>query len=274
MAMRCLQEFVKAKPASAFLYVSFIGGLVALYKFMKYEHEYDQHDYILTLTAGFQTLAFAQLNLEMGKDAGEGLSEKMLWAFSIAQIARLSTTVWGEGYVPMDNTADIYLYQIVEVLGVLLIVFQLLKLAMIRNMQDVGQGSERWILVVIMTTVSGGLAYVTKSNAHGDYIADLVWMFSVWLEAFAVIPQVQLLWKHSRATESMQHFVALNLVASMSFVVFWGLCTQAQYTPGLFNFFTGILSAGCIRVGLCAYYLHLFAQAKARDDEDFKCVLC
>ncbi|CAK9090067.1 unnamed protein product [Durusdinium trenchii] len=82
------------------------------------------YDYWLTLAAGLQVMGFAMLAMDTTSSAAEGLSEKSLWAFIIAHVTRISTTVWGEGYIPEDNTGDVFLYQGLEVLGVAIVVFQ------------------------------------------------------------------------------------------------------------------------------------------------------
>lgn len=94
-------------------------------------------------------------------------------AFIIAHVTRISTTVWGEGYIPEDNTGDVYLYQGLELMGVAIVVFQVMRLTAVRSSQDVGQGIERWSQVIAMCAVSAILAYFTKSTGHDDYWADL-----------------------------------------------------------------------------------------------------
>merc|ERR1740139_1970560 len=125
------------------LYALFAIGCVAVWKTLQ-ARATGQYDYILTLSACLQSLAFALLVVETRGSALEGLSEKSLWAFCIAHVTRLSTTVWGEGYVPEDTTGDCYLYQGAELIGVLLVAFQLLKLTTLRASHDVGQAAENW----------------------------------------------------------------------------------------------------------------------------------
>merc|ERR1711972_498332 len=116
-----------------------------------------KYDYILTLSSGFQTLAFALLVFD-SSGAGEGLSEKTLWAFFVAHVTRLSTTFWGKGYVPEDNTGDVYLYQLLELSGVVLLAFKLLSLNMVRMVHDVGEGADRWTMLLAMAAASAVLA--------------------------------------------------------------------------------------------------------------------
>lgn len=255
-----------ANPKNA-LYALFAIGCLVGYTFLQAQKT-GVYDFILTLGACLQTLAFALLVVETAGSATEGLSEKSLWAFCIAHIARISTTIWGEGYTPEDNTSDIKLYQTVEVIGVLLCIFQLLKLTTLRSTQDVGQDKDRWTVLLGMCGLSVVLAYFTKSSGHNDYWADLDWMFSVWLESFAFLPQVQLMMQNAgRVDETAAHFAGLSMCAASAFGIFWFKHIKengdlnAEYANGMATFTKGISAACIVRVALCAGYLYLFGKA-------------
>jgi hypothetical protein len=206
-------------PRATALYISFALGCVAVWKFLQFRNA--AMDHILTLSASLQSLAFALLVVEAGGGCGEGLSEKGLWAFFIAHVSRLSTTLWGPGYTPEDNTSDVFLYQILELVGVIILGYYLLKLGSMRSMRDVGQGYEKWSVLGGMVGVSLVVAFFTKSTGHNDWFADLSWMFSVWLEALALGPQVMLLCMSSQVEDGAMHFVAVSLLASLAFGYFW-----------------------------------------------------
>jgi len=139
-------------PRATALYMSFFLGCIAFWKLLQFRTA--ALDYVLTLSASLQSLAFALLVVEAGGGCAEGLSEKALWAFFIAHVARLSTTMWGPGYTPEDNSSDVYLYQMLELAGVLMLGFYLLKLGSMRSMRDVGQTYERWSVLAGMVGVS------------------------------------------------------------------------------------------------------------------------
>jgi hypothetical protein len=246
------------------LYLLFALGCFYIYRTLEAKAG-GAYDYLLTLSAGLQALAFGLLVVDTRSAVGEGLSEKALWAFLVAHTARISTTFWGEGYVPEDNTGDVYLYQTLEALGVALVAYMILKLSTVRTMHDVGQGYERWSLLIGMSSVAGVLAYFTKSTGHNDYFADLSWMFSVWLEAMALMPQVHLLWQGTTGVdESALHFAGFTLASAVIFALFWGRCAKDRYAEfeadGQHIFFRGVLCAAALRVGLCGVYFYLFMK--------------
>lgn len=251
------------RPRTTFLYVAFLVGCLCIYRSLQTKAT-GTYDYLLTLSAGLQALGFAVLVLDTRSSVAEGLSEKALWAFLVAHITRLSTTFWGEGYVPEDNTSDVYLYQICELTGVCLVAYQIVKLSTLRTIHDVGQGIEKWSMLAGMSAVAVVLAYLTKSTGHNDWFADLSWMFSVWLEAFALLPQVWLLTKASQVDETAVHFASLTLGASLIFAYFWSRTAADRYSEfqelGQHGFFRGILAAAAIRVVLCSSYFYLFLR--------------
>jgi len=261
--MQAVTGFVQSRPRTSALYGLFIIGTICIYRSLQAQ-ETGKYDYVLTLSAGLQALAFALLVCDTRSQVAEGISEKALWAFFIAHVSRLSTTIWGEGYVPEDNTGDIYLYQLLELAGVVLLAGKLLNMTTLRTIHDVGQGMERWTMLIGMCLSSIVLAYITKSTGHNDFFADLLWMFSVWLEAFALLPQVQLLWKASQLDESAVHFAGVTLASALAFGAFWIKNAMDHYNnfmqEGYHSFLYGIVSCAIIRVGLCSCYFYLFTR--------------
>jgi len=261
--VQSLVTWVQDNPRATAVYGLFIAGCLAIYKLLE-ARATGKYDHVLTLSAGLQALAFALLALEARSEVGEGLSEKSLWAFFIAHVSRLSTTFWGEAYVPEDNTSDFYLYQVLETAGLVFVGFQMVKLNTFREGKDVGQGLERWSVLAGMVVAAVVLAALTKNTGHNDWLADLMWMFSVWLEAFAFAPQVQLMMSNVTVDESQFHFCVLSLAAGITFAVFWGHIARME-SESLHGderwFWRGIFGAGLVRVSLSAGYLYLFVQA-------------
>lgn len=258
-------EIVRERPRAAAMYAAFACGVLTIWRTLQ-ARSTGQYDYILTLSAALQSLAFGLLVFDTKSTVAEGLSEKSLWAFFVAHITRLSTTFWGEGYIPEDNTSDVYLYQLLELLGVVLLFYQLLKLNTVRSIHDVGQGVERWSMLGGMVLAAMILGFKTKSTGHGDYFADLSWMFSVWLESFALGPQVWLLWGKGHVDESAIHFAGFTLAAGLTFAFFWYRNSRDHYAEfqdsGEHGFFWAIGIASTIRLSLCGAYFWLFMRSK------------
>lgn len=262
--MEAIIGYAQSRPRTVALYVSFVIGCLVVYQYLEVKST-GVYDYMLTLSACLQALAFAILTVDTKSASGEGLSDKTLWAFFIAHMSRLSTTFWGPGYIPEDNTSDVYLYQILELSGVVMLGFKLLQLTAVRSQHDVGQGMERWHTLMGMCGVALVLAYFSKSTGHNDYFADLSWMFSVWLEAFALFPQVMLLFSTNLVDETAMHFAGLTFAAALTFTAFWMRAAKDQYEEfvrdGDHGFWWAILTAALIRFALCSAYFYLFTKS-------------
>mmetsp|Transcript_29516 Transcript_29516/g.81076 ORF Transcript_29516/g.81076 Transcript_29516/m.81076 type:complete len:278 (-) Transcript_29516:166-999(-) len=269
--------FVQERPRAAALYAAFFIGVVTIYKTLQ-ARATGQYDYILTLSASLQALGFALLVVDTKSAVAEGLSEKTLWAFFIAHVTRISTTFWGEGYIPEDNTSDVYLYQSLELISCVCLAYELLKISTVRTIHDVGQGVERWSMLGGMVGLSLILGWQTKSTGHGDYFADMSWMFSVWLEAFALFPQVLLLNQKGHVDESAVHFAGFTLAASLTFAFFWGRNSRDNYREfqdyGDHYFFWAIGAVSIIRVCLCGAYFYLFMKSKNKGGRSSEYELC
>merc|ERR1739845_194401 len=89
-------------------------------------------------------------------------------------------------------------------------------------------------------------------------------MFSVWLEAFALGPQVMLLVVSHFVDSGSMHFVVLSCASSFAFGWFWCKSAYDQYAEfqkdGTHVFYWGILSCVTIRVSLCLAFLYFFIK--------------
>merc|ERR1719478_2098694 len=91
-------------------YVVFIVGAVSLYHALS-----AGFSSFLTLSAGLQCLAFVLLTMKVqNQRATTGLSGKMLAMYAMTLCFRLSSTVWLNGYLPVDKTGD-WAYQAIEI---------------------------------------------------------------------------------------------------------------------------------------------------------------
>merc|ERR1711884_1014921 len=122
------------------------------------------------------------------------------------------------------------------------------------------------------------LGWETKSTGHGDYFADLSWMFSVWLEAFALGPQVMLLMQKGHVDESAVHFAGFTLAASLTFGFFWIRNSRDHYAEfqdfGEHGFFWAIGVASTIRAALCGAYFFLFMRSRNNKGGRSECEMC
>jgi len=210
--------------------------------------EYAKKDYALTLAAGLHVLAFALLTCNSRSRAGEKLSQRTtLCLFFLAHSTRLSASlIWGH-YTPEDNTANVYLYQLLELSGLLILAYQLRKMIKF----DVGE-REKWDVMMSICIDSLFLAFLTKVSVHeSGYNEDFVWMFAFWIETFALVPEILILLKSKYADKAQLHFVS---IASFSGVILGIFLIDWTITDPRLHFLSrncGLIFAALVRVCLC-----------------------
>merc|ERR1719335_144280 len=80
---------------------------------------------ILTLSVFAQALSFVLLQIQISLNKSvAGISGKTMIMHLVKLVCRLSTTLWLDGYLPMDKSGD-WIYQVGDVVS-LLMVFQIL----------------------------------------------------------------------------------------------------------------------------------------------------
>merc|ERR1719478_1595692 len=99
-------------------YIVFFVGAITLYNVLS-----AGFSSFLTLSAGLQCLAFVLLTVKVqNQRATTGLSGKMLAMYAMTLCFRLSSTVWLNGYLPVDQTGD-WAYQAIEVCSLGLVAY-------------------------------------------------------------------------------------------------------------------------------------------------------
>jgi hypothetical protein len=191
---------------------------------------------ILTLSGVFQCLAFCLLGVHaLSTGSVRGISAKSLQLEAMALACRLSTTVWLEGYVPVDASGD-YMYQCFDALS-LTLVFGLLYRVL--STQDKSYEVDADSLP-IMPFVVGSL--VLACLLHGDImthqIFDAIWMCGLFAGTVAVVPQLWLMTHRGGSTPALaSHFIAVMAFSRMlSGAYMWYAHTEIHCTPWIGDF--------------------------------------
>merc|ERR1719440_1732121 len=88
---------------------------------------------ILTLSVMLQTLAVALLAVQvLLKGSMSGISAKTLMLDALALCCRLSSTLWLNGYLPVDASGD-YMYQAFDIVSVGIVLWLLHELFLVRR---------------------------------------------------------------------------------------------------------------------------------------------
>merc|ERR1712046_397373 len=213
-------------------------------------------DHYMTLSAIIQSMAFALLAMKVQKNDVGGLSPSMLIAYCIAYVARLSTTLTLQGYVPEDMTGDVYIYQLSELVG-LVIVGYCLKVVLDLRQKSADFAaeidSEHQLIIPGMVVGSLFMAYLTMSDGHQHFLGDLLWMFAQWVESLAIIPQLWLVSKKKEIERRTSHFIALMIMSRICITLFW---TIIMMEIDLYlNFKVGLVLTSLIHLVVCGDYM-------------------
>ena len=124
------------------------------------------------------------------------------------------------GYVPGDWSGD-YLYQLIEASSLAMAMAAIAK--MISGSKD-DLSTEDGCTSLVFIAVAAVAAYQVHPCMNYDFYPDAAWAFSVYLEVFAMLPQLLLLAKGRReveATKGLSHFIACTFASKCSMVRFF-----------------------------------------------------
>jgi len=149
-----------------------------------------------------------------------GLSLNTLICYLLVLSGRLSSTLFYNGYLPSDTSGD-WFYQLTEILSflfILLLIFLMKKTY--KQTSDTNLDTIKFYYFAFPCLIIGLLVHpVLNSN----FITDSLWTFSMYLQAFAIYPQIQLFINKKGQIETYtSHFVAL-LGLSTVFSIFFGM---------------------------------------------------
>lgn len=138
---------------------------------------------VLTFGALLNCLGLAFLALQQeawhGNTSSIGFSTQALDLYFAALIAKLSSTLWLSGYLPIDRTGD-FLYQSADLCS-LALVYRLRQ----RAPQLEGAPDARTIIICAIT-----VALWVHPSLNSYLFFDIAWMTGLLLEAAALIPQL------------------------------------------------------------------------------------
>ena len=177
--------------------------------------------FFLVLSSLVQTCAFIVIVVKVKNyQTCSGLSANTLICYAILFLARLTSTLFYPGYLPSDSSGS-WLYQLSEICS-LLICCLLIYLIYIkyRETSDILlDGKIPFYILVIPCYI---LALIFRSSLNDNAFCDINWAFSMYLETFAIFPQILLFVIKKGQIESFtSHYVALCGLSRLFSLIFW-----------------------------------------------------
>merc|ERR1719183_2650656 len=176
---------------------------------------------ILTLSVMVQCLAAVLLALQvLSSGSAAGISARALTMDALALCCRLSSTLWLNGYLPVDASGD-YVYQIVDICSLGSTVWLLHQVLVVKRHTYQAEEDSMPILHVVVGAFA--FASLLHGNTNGRPIFDALWMAGVFLSAVAVLPQLWLITRTGGRIEALtsHHIAAMAISSALSGIFMW-----------------------------------------------------
>lgn len=250
--------------------LTYVGGVLVV--FFTYEGLSDK-DFSVVLTFGslVQCLAFLQLSIKaQNVQSLDGISRCTLQVYSVALCARLSTTLYLNGYLPVDSTGDL-LYQVGDVLSLVLVI-RLLKFAYGNSYGAEPVPGKDESMLDTRTAILIALIFAVAVHPNLDHWLpfDVAWAASLYLDSLAMIPQVVLLQIGGSHEALSIHYILLMLLSRVMYGLFWfhGFEDVTPIGGGVNYAGWGIAVAHAVQLVALSYAIVRWMQLKLKSLEE------
>lgn len=178
------------------------------------------YSFLIVLSSTIQMLSFLIILIKVYSYQNcSGLSLNTLKSYGILLFARLTSTLFYNGYLPSDKAGD-WFYQLTEIIS--LISVCLLIFLVTTTFKDTSNLYDDQIDFKYLSIPTILLALLVHTSLNRNFFTDVMWTFSMYLEAVAVYPQIYLFQKKGGQIESYtSHYVALQGLSRLFSLLFW-----------------------------------------------------
>jgi len=222
---------------------------------------------ILTLSVFAQALSFILLRMQISATKSvAGISGKALMMQAVKLCCRLGTTLWLDGYLPMDKSGD-WIYQVGDVLSLLMV----LQILLCVHVSHKGTYQSDMDTVDVRNLIMGAfvLAVLIHPSQHDHPPLDILWTTHLYIDAVSMVPQ---LWMISKAGGKVKgltaHYIAATLLSNILSGVFWFLAgpTLAVEDISLSISSLAINSAHAVQLFLLLDFGYFYGKACLRGE--------
>lgn len=146
----------------------------------------------ITLSGALQTLAFTSLLLSTlrKRSTPVGLSQRALWLYAVMLVCRLTSTLFKNGYLAVDETGD-GLYQFCDILSLLVVsVLSYRGFTQDSRKADCDKDASDCFPVQLLIGASAAVAVLIHPSMNHNAPFDIAWTTSLYLETVALVPQL------------------------------------------------------------------------------------
>merc|ERR1719253_1866762 len=211
-----------------------------------------------------QCLALVLLGLQMiSAEGAYGISAKALSLDALAICCRLSSTVWLNGYLPVDASGD-YIFQGIDVCSLMILVWLLYQALVVKR--HTYQAEEDSLSIYPMVIGSFVLAALLHGNMNNRPVFDALWMAGLFVSTVAVLPQLWLVTKTGGRVEALtSHYIAaMALSRIFSGIFMWHAredITCDSWIAGFSHASWAILAAHFLHMVLLGDFAYYYIKA-------------
>eukprot|EP00929_Paragymnodinium_shiwhaense_P028749 TRINITY_DN165_c0_g2_i1.p1 TRINITY_DN165_c0_g2~~TRINITY_DN165_c0_g2_i1.p1 ORF type:complete len:292 (+),score=79.73 TRINITY_DN165_c0_g2_i1:154-1029(+) len=243
-------------------YSTFLAGSFALYHIAAG----DNISAILTVAEMLQCLAVALLAAQVlvgGTVAG--ISARALGVHALGICSRLSSTLWLNGYLPVDESGD-WFYQAVDICALAVELWLLYQCLVVRRSSY--QEEQDSLNVCPLVVLAFLLAALLHADMNARPLFDTMWMAGLFLSTVAVLPQLWLINQTGGKVEAlMSHHIAANALATTMAGLFMFYArediTCAYWIQDVNHAVLAILGAHLLHLLLLSDFAYLYLKAIA-----------
>lgn len=191
---------------------------------------------ILTLSVILQCFAMVLLALQVVlTGSAAGISTKALCLDALAICCRLSSTLWLNGYLPVDASGD-HIYQAFDIISVCVLVWLLYQSLVVKKHTQQAEADTFPVTNMVIATFV--LAMALHGNMNNRPIFDALWMAGLFLSTVSVLPQLWLITHTGGRVEALtSHYIAaLAISRALSGIFMWHAKDDITCVPWMMDF--------------------------------------
>jgi len=219
---------------------------------------------ILTMSVMLQCLAVVLLVLQVvSTGSAAGISARALCLDVIGLCCRLSSTLWLNGYLPVDASGD-FVFQAIDVCSLCLLLWLLHQVLVVKK--QTYQAAEDALPIMPMIVGCLILAAMLHGNMNSRPLFDTLWMAGLFVSTVAVLPQLWLVTRTGGRVEALtsHHIAAMAVSRALSGIFMWHARGDITCVPWLFQWnhaIWAILGSHLLHMILLSDFAYVYVKA-------------
>ncbi len=261
-------EFKKRKKDLIF----WVGGIFFILLIFFFVSSKD-FSFLLVLSSIVQMLSFIIIIIKVWSFRNcSGISLNTVISYIIILLSRLSSTLFYNGYLPSDEAGD-WFYQLTEIITLFSLFFLFYIISKpFKDTYNSDLDAINWKYLVLPSIC---LALLAHTHLNKNLITDVLWCFSMYLEAVAIFPQIYLFHQKKGQIESFtSHYVAFQGFSRIFSLIFWWQTYEELADPGyegysLFQHYVGylVILSQIIQIVIMIEFFYLYFKALIKGEK-------